>query len=64
VHAKVCAGKALSCDAYFRFINGHGWKKSTRRPTVKATRRAAAADRKEIRQDAREDARLNRRIAS
>jgi hypothetical protein len=64
VHAKVCRWQELSCDAYYRFINGRDWKKATRQPTVKATRLAAAADRKEIRQDAREDARLGRRIAS
>jgi hypothetical protein len=63
VHAKVCAGDAMACDAYVRFINGHVWKTATRKPTVKATRLVAAADRKQARQDARDEARLGRRIA-
>lgn len=63
LHAKVCAGDSLACDAYLRFINGHVWKKTPRRPTLKATRLVAAADRRQTRQDAREEARLERRIA-
>ena len=64
VHAKRCAGAALACNAYIRFIDGGDWTMTLRIPTPKATRLVAAADRKQAREDAREERRLERRIAS
>jgi hypothetical protein len=63
VHAKTCAGAALACNAYIRFIDGRDWTMTLRIPTPKATRLVAAADREQKRQDAREERRLGRRVA-
>ena len=60
VHAKMCAGAALACNAYIRFIDGRDWRMTLRIPTAKATRVVAAAEREQKRLDAREEARLKR----
>lgn len=61
VHARACAGNSLACDAFNRYLDGRTWNKATRTPTMEATRRIAAADRKEIRQGARDEARARRK---
>jgi hypothetical protein len=61
VHAHACAGNALACDAFNLYLDGCTWNTAMRTPTLKATRRIAAADRKEIRQGALDEARARRK---